>query len=192
MTTELKAYDGWLVHDRLKLMFEIDHKWFLPSRTPQSSPYLGYLPYQLGDFVGVMSEVTREATGNKFLDVGCGPGVKMAAATTLFGYESDGVEINMDMAIDAGRLTAATDSQIWVDDALAMPDGFYGDYDVLWLYRPFRDPLLETKLEDRIRNEMKPGAILAGGAWQTEAPEWSWRIVLDDWELRRGAWAKPA
>jgi hypothetical protein len=57
------------------------------------------------------------------------------------------------------------------------------------MYRPFRDRELQDRLEKKIFAEMKPGAILAGGAWENHPPN-DWEIVIDDWEIRRGAWQK--
>lgn len=184
----------------LQHLFDEDHKWFLPTLPKEPSPSLGYTPYQLADFIGVLAEITREANGNKFLDVGCGPGVKMKTAQFLFGYSADGVEINQDMAFAAASLNSAEDTDVWNEDALTAgtegprtADGAveldYSKYDVIWLYRPFRDQELESRLEQRIFAEMKDGAILAGGGWENRPPG-SWDIVVDDWDLRRGAYRK--
>jgi SAM-dependent methyltransferase len=184
----------------LQYLFEEDHKWFLPTRRTEPSPYLGYTPYQLADFIGVLSEITREASGNKFLDIGCGPGVKMKTAQFLFGYSVDGIEVNEDMAFAAATLNTAEDTDVWNEDALiAGTEGprtasgavelDYSRYDVIWLYRPFANPELESDLEQRIFAEMKEGAILAGGGWENRPPG-SWNIVVDDFDLNRGAYSK--
>jgi SAM-dependent methyltransferase len=174
--------------DSLKNMYDEDHKWFVPSLTKGDDPRLGYLPYQLSDFIAVLAEATAQAEGNRFIDIGCGPGVKMAVASLLFGYKCDGIEYNPDMAFRAGQIDVGDETDIWIDDALTSGIN-YGEYDVLWLYRPFRDASQEQQLEERIHSEMKEGAILAGGAWELKPPG-EWDIVVDDWECRRGAYKK--
>jgi hypothetical protein len=192
-TKELESELKFPVRDKLKFLFDLDSKWFLPSRTAQDDSRLGYIPYQLADFIGMMSEITRETSGDQFLDVGSGPGVKMSIAHQLFGYDVTGIEINFDMCVDAARANAAdTKADIWCDDALETPDGFYAVFDVIWLNRQFRDPELEQALEDRILEEAKPGAILASGYWLTDMPSIGWLPVVDDFDLRAGAWFKPA
>lgn len=150
---------------------------------------LPWMPFQAANFLGVMWDSVAEIDGSIFLDVGCGPGTKMRMATELFGMTSYGIEIDKSMADIAQPY-----GMVCAGDALKLPlhwAGVYGLADIIWLYRPFRDPEHEKKLEDLIIANMKPGAILAGGAWETEVPELGWQIVVDDWELRHGAWQKP-
>jgi trans-aconitate methyltransferase len=124
--------------------------------------------------------------GPRFLDVGCGPGTKMLLASRFFGLDAAGIEISPEMAG-----AAQAHGPVTTGDALQVPAGTYGQFDLIWLYRPFRDPELEEKLEARIMDEMKPGAILAGGAWEHCPADSRWHTVVDDWELRRGAWMRP-
>jgi SAM-dependent methyltransferase len=142
--------------------------------------------FQPGDFMSIMFECVPELKGRLFLDVGCGPGTKMQLARYFYGLDAEGIEINPVMAEEAALYGAVT-----IGDALSLPDGFYSAVDLVWMYRPFRDVKLERQLEDRVTTEMKPGAVLAGGAWETCPAERGWMPVLDDWELRRGAWQKP-
>ena len=167
----------------------IEHSWLMRNQVSHTSPMLGWMPFQLADFAAMMVDVVQEAEGTKFLDVGCGPGTKVAMARLLFGLDASGIEIDTKMALEAAFLL--TEGEVYNGDALYWDDGFYSQFDILWLYRPFRSADLETRLEDRIRTEMKPGAILAGGAWETPCPS-GWLTVVDDWELRRGAWRKPS
>lgn len=173
---------------RLRELAEIEHEWLMKGRAPHNRPTLGWMPYQLADFVAIMVDCVQAADGVRFLDVGCGPGTKMAAASLLFGLKTDGIELDTAMAMKAAFVN--TEGEVCNGDALYWDDGWYGDYDIIWLYRPFRDATLEKRLEDRIRFEMKPGAILAGGAWEAPCP-FSWIPIVDDWDTKRGAWAKP-
>jgi SAM-dependent methyltransferase len=147
--------------------------------------YLPFMPYQIADFTAVMVDVVAETTGPKFLDVGCGTGTKMVLARELFGLEPWGVEIDPDMAA-----RAANRGTVVPGDALNFPD--YRVFDIIWLYRPFRQPGFQRNLETLIRREMKPGAILAGGAWEMCPGDDGWSTIVDDWDdMRRGAWQKP-
>lgn len=151
------------------------------------SPTLPWMPFQPAEFLSIVFECVPEMKGREFLDVGCGPGTKALLARHFFGLAASGVEIDEKMA------SAASSNGIPVvrADALDLPDGAYSRCDLIWLYRPFRDAKLEDILERRIMSELKPGAILAGGAWENCPAESGWVPVVDDWELRRGAWMKP-
>lgn len=150
------------------------------------SPTNPWMPFQVADFLSIVFECVPEAAGYRFLDVGCGPGTKMLIASHFYGMDAAGIEIDPAMA-----RAARAHGSVVCGDALQAPPGAFGTWDVIWLYRPFRDRDLERQLEKRIMDEMKPGAILAGGGWETCPADRRWITVVDDWELRRGAWMKP-
>jgi SAM-dependent methyltransferase len=162
-----------------------EHEWF--AQGDPASPTLPWMPFQSADFLSIVFECVPELAGRNFLDVGCGPGTKMLLASHFYGLQAQGIEINSAMAA-----AAMPHGGVFPQDALEMAPGFYQSYDLIWLYRPFRGQELEEKLEQRIMTEMKPGAILAGGSWENCPSEHGWLPVVDDWELRRGAWMKPA
>lgn len=168
-------------------VMETEHKYLMhgdrlnPVRLP-------WMPFQPASFIGIMWDCMAEIDGDYFLDVGCGPGTKMEIARELFGMRPYGIELDGDMASLARHV-----GPVWQGDALkmfAVVDA-YAAADIIWLYRPFRAPEQERRLEERIIAHMKPGAILAGGAWETEVPALGWQTVVDDWEIRHGAWQKP-
>ena len=163
---------------------ETEHRWF--AQGDPKSPVLPWMPFQPADFLSFVFECVPELGGREFLDVGCGPGTKMLLAKHFFGLEPCGIEISETMSVAAEEHGA-----VRTGDALLAPEGVYENFDLIWLYRPFRDPELEDQLEKRIMGEMKPGAILAGGAWENCPADSRWIPVVDDWELRRGAWLKP-
>ena len=147
---------------------------------------LGWMPFQMADFVAIMIEVMREANGVTFCEVGSGIGTKMMIARELFGLSVIGVEYNKTLATISSQKHRGP---VWVGDALQYPFG-YGNYDIVWMYRCFRDVELQDQLEQKIYKEMRSGAILAGAALQ-HAPE-GWEIVVDDFDMgNRGAWKKP-
>lgn len=164
---------------------ETEAKWL--HQSDQSLPYSGWIPYQPADFLWITFECIPEMKGGReFLDVGCGPGTKMLLAKHFFGLEPCGIEIDVEMA-DAASVIGG----VRMGDALTVPEGIYENFDLIWMYRIFRDRELEEKLEARIMDEMKPGAILAGAEWEICPADHRWIPVVDDWEVRRGAWMKP-
>lgn len=165
---------------------ETEHRWL--KQGDPASPVLPWMPFQPAEFCSILFECVPEMTGAWFLDVGCGPGTKMLLARDLFGLEVHGIEINPVMGLVAGEAFGAG---VYTADALKMPPGFYAGYDLIWMYRPFRDRKLEEQLEARVMDEMKSGAILAGAHWEICPADHRWIPVFDDWEIRRGAWMKP-
>ena len=165
-------------------VMQTEAQWF--AQGDPKSPTTPWMPFQPADFLAIMFDCVAQMRGRVFLDVGCGPGTKMALAAKLYGLESWGIEISPAMAEAAEK-----HGNVVCADALKSAPGAYAYYDLIWLYRPFRDRNLEEQLEARIMDEMKPGAILAGGGWELCPPDHGWLTVVDDWELRRGAWMKP-
>jgi SAM-dependent methyltransferase len=163
---------------------QTEHQW-LKQGDPKS-PTLPWMPFQPAEFLSLLFDCVPEMTGREFCDIGCGPGTKMLLASHFYGLSAHGIEISPAMG-EAARVHGP----VLIADALSMAPGFYREYDLIWLYRPFRDTILEKQLEERVMDEMKPGAILAGGSWEIMPPERRWIPVVDDSELRRGAWMKP-
>jgi SAM-dependent methyltransferase len=179
---------------------ETEHKYLLhgPRHDPVVTPWM---PYQPADFIGILWECVPEMKGSFFLDVGCGPGTKMRIAQTLFGMNVRGVEINSDMADEARKYFNDPGAVVTGDALQLLPDYHPFDvFDLVWLYRPFRDPVSETRLEQKITDSMKPGAILAGSGWEIDPAGLGWQPIVDDCmyspdasaKIVRGAWQKPA
>jgi len=164
--------------------FEDEHDFNLQGA---DDTHLGWMPFQMADFIGIMSEVIRETNGVSFLEVGSGIGTKSMIAKYLFGLTTFGIEYSETLATVA---TQKHRGPVWVGDALTYPFG-YGSHDIIWMYRCFRDPGLQDALEQRIYNEAKPGAVFAGAALEN-TPE-GWLTIVDDIDAgNRGAWKKPS
>jgi ubiquinone/menaquinone biosynthesis C-methylase UbiE len=145
-----------------------------------------WMPFQIADFVAIMCEVMKETNGVGFLEVGSGIGTKSLIAKNMFGLMVAGIEYNESLATVSAQKYRVTP---WVGDALHYPYG-YSNYDIIWMYRCFRDPVLQEQLEQRIYREAKSGAIFAGAGLE-HVPE-GWSIVVDDIDIgNRGAWKKP-
>jgi SAM-dependent methyltransferase len=96
----------------------------------------------------------------RFLDVGCGGGTKVFGAASFF-ERAEGLEF------DSGYLAAAQwfldrvhapQTRVYQADAQTFEK--YGDYDVVYLYRPLRRDGDLANLEARIIEQVKPGTII--------------------------------
>ena len=180
---------------------EAAHLRFGDRYDPVTTPFM---PYQPADFVAILWECMEVLNIQPrsflhqpptFLDVGCGPGTKMQIAQVLFGLQAYGIEIDKDMAAAAEKLFP---QRVTAKDALDCSG--YDQYDLIWLYRPFRDRDKELALEQKIIDAMKPGAIIAGGSWDTNIPDLDDFVpVVDDTledpsgsgaQIWRGAWQR--
>lgn len=185
ITEEGKLRDYGAVQRVIREVAEDEAKYLLHGDR-HDPVYLPWMPFQWADFIALLAECVAEAEGDLFCDVGAGPGTKMRLARELFGLCADGVERDRELAMRAVR---ATNGVLTIADALDLPIETWALWDIIWMYRPFRDPDRERELEQRVYAGMKPGAIFAGGALEA-FPE-NWHIVVDDMDLKRGAWKKP-
>lgn len=96
----------------------------------------------------------------RFLDVGCGGGLKVLSALRYF-KEADGLDFQQSYVDIAQALlegAGATASNAFHADALTF-DG-YGDYDVIYFYRPIRDQEKIIEMERQIVDQVSEGTIL--------------------------------
>lgn len=96
----------------------------------------------------------------RFLDVGCGAGSKVLTATAAFDV-AHGFDFNaayVARAQDFLKRAAMDPTAVWQDDALTFDD--YGVYDVIYFYRPLKDPQLAARHEARVLEQARPGTIL--------------------------------
>lgn len=96
----------------------------------------------------------------RFLDVGCGGGLKVYSALRYF---DKGYGFDLDKGyVEAGQRFFAMDEEaeghIFENDALTFEG--YGDFDVIYFYRPISDEALLCDLERRIADNARPGTIL--------------------------------
>ncbi|MEX0312043.1 MAG: hypothetical protein AB3N17_17550 [Tateyamaria sp.] len=101
----------------------------------------------------------------RFLDVGSGGGTKVLAATTCFD-QCDGLEYEQDTVETGQRLLSILSPEtcrLMHGDATEF-DG-YGDYDVIYFYRPLADAEGALRMEGKMFEQAKPGTVLvvAGG-----------------------------
>ena len=110
--------------------------------------------------------LAMRAGPTRFLDIGCGGGLKILSAAQFFDV-CHGIEYDPGYAEAGARLMRTVeppehvrsgDLRVFEGDALAFED--YGAYDVLYFYRPIRLEEGMEALERRILDQARPGAIL--------------------------------
>ncbi len=91
----------------------------------------------------------------RFLDVGCGIGNILLVAEQygfdVFGFEKDEASCRVAMELLGKK-------QVQLADAWKFDN--YGDFDVIYFFRPLPEAGPQSKLERLIENSIKPGAIL--------------------------------
>ncbi len=125
----------------------------------------GDLPYPFTAFLRMMQGVRRLVlaqgrTTLSFLDVGCGAGLKLVQAAEFFDVVH-GFDFDPDRAAEAALLVERSrriNDRAFCDDALSFDR--YGDFDVIYAYKPLSDPDLLGQMERRILEQAKPGALL--------------------------------
>jgi len=162
----------------------LDHAWRADPAGHDDIKSTPWMPFEIHAFIALVAEALPELQGGKFLEVGCGIGTRMKVARDFFGLDVHGFDRVPEYVQQAKNL----DLDAWEADALEYEG--YGDYNVLWFNRPFRDQALQAQLEERVWGRMRSGAVVIC-ANLNEKPPPEWFIVLDDWEVRRGIWQKP-
>jgi SAM-dependent methyltransferase len=108
----------------------------------------------------VLSIVKPRTKQSRFLDVGCGVGMKVQLASHVFatahGLEFDQTYFNVAQRVRDATLSYGID--FFHGDALRFDD--FGSYDVVYLYRPMKDIEKQSELEDRIAANVKKDAIV--------------------------------
>lgn len=95
----------------------------------------------------------------RFLDVGCGGGVKVLMARAFF-ERCEGIELDPGYAEAARRLLAGLAPAARVHETDALTFEGYGDYEVVYFYKPIREPEPLRDLERRIAAQARPGTVL--------------------------------
>lgn len=146
------------VHRYLSPFAALDHQ--------QADGHHGDIPYNSSMFMERMQAARRLclAMGRKaplsFLDVGSGVSVKVLQAAEFF-ERAEGLEYEPELAAIGDRLVQGggyTGCRVRHGDALTF-DG-YGDFDVIYAYKPMHDMEMLSAMEARIVAQARPGTIL--------------------------------
>lgn len=104
--------------------------------------------------------VRGQAQSVRFLDVGCGGGLKVLSALRYFSH-ADGLDYQKSYVDSARTLLERAEvegARAFQADALTFDR--YGDYDVIYFYRPIQDQDKIIEMERRIIDQVAPGTIL--------------------------------
>lgn len=173
--------DPRVIRETLALAGRLEREWQRKiaetdrSRTP-------WMPFPVPAFVSLLIEALPYASGDRFLGIGGGIGTKEMLAREICGLDATEVEINEDYAAQAAALGVG----VTVGDAADYAG--YGEADIIWFNRVFRDPDLQSQLEKLVWDAMSPGAVIMCANLESPPPG---IVILDDWEIRRGIWLKP-
>lgn len=128
----------------------------LPSAGDDRTTY-GWIPFPSGAFVDMLLEsffLLKQDRTKKFLDVGSGIGTKLMLASVLF--DAHGIELSDEYIYQSELLGCKN-----VIKADALQFDRYGEFDLVYFYRPFRSDQMQKDFEARLGEMMKPGALLA-------------------------------
>lgn len=107
------------------------------------------------DYLGMEGENAEK--NFRFLDVGCGIGNILLVAEQ-YGFDVAGFE--KDEASCRFAKDILGKDRVWLADAWKFEN--YGEYDVVYFFRPLPEAGPQSKLEQLIEDSIKPGAILIG------------------------------
>ena len=137
----------------LKKAFYEMEKSLLPSEIDSGEKYSA-VPFSINNFLSLLIYAFHLLGKDKrFLEVGSGSGIKTAIAKTLF--DAQGIDINEEH-VEFGKKIG---SDIFHQDALTFDN--YSDYDLIYLFSPFKDDDLQKELEDRIHDQMRKETLIA-------------------------------
>ncbi len=117
-------------------------------------------------FFNLMTAVYRlhraqgRARPAQFIDVGCGGGTKVFGASSFFEI-CEGLEYDAGYVDHAQRWldkVGAPGCEIFCGDALDYAD--FGRFDVIYMYRPIKDRVLQVQLEGQIFAQARPDTII--------------------------------
>ena len=88
-----------------------------------------------------------DPTKSSFLDIGCGKGMCLKVAKDLGYQKAAGIDLDSDLLKIARKNMDKLKLNVDLFEANAMEFEHYGDYDVYYMYNPFRPPIIDTVIE---------------------------------------------
>ncbi|MBU4034185.1 MAG: class I SAM-dependent methyltransferase [Proteobacteria bacterium] len=132
---------------------------FVAMDTRQIFSQLGFVSAFLG-----LDQENPTTPSPRILDVGCGIGNVLVIAEQ-FGFDVYGIEKDEYPFRVAAKLIGEeriTQADIWTYEG-------YGEYEVIYYYRPFSGRVQQLRFEKLIEDSMKTGAILIANHKNSEA-----------------------
>ncbi len=148
----------------------VDAKW--AGHGAARPGWVGYLPYPAERFAQLIAAAAPFAAPRTFIDLGAGVGTKMLIAHAA-GLDVFGVDEDAELIEAAHQLGMP----VFRHDVRTAPVAGYG---VVYINHPLAGAQSEAALEQRVRAQLSPGAILisvhsqlpppAGAHWETLLP----------------------
>lgn len=173
------------IRELLDTVRQVDRKWQKKVDVPEK--YTPWMPADVAQYLVLLIEAVAEAPGEKFLEIGCGPGTKMLLArdaladmldVTGFDRVPEYVEAARELGLDAVEC-----------DAFDYPG--YNRADIVFFNRPFRDRDTQRELERMVYAKIRRGSVVICMNLENKPPSNKFLVITDDWEEgRRGVWLK--
>ena len=140
------------------------------------------LPFNNAEFLRMLKIIKKKMgdkfKNSKFLDVGCGFGMKCWLADCA-GLEAHGIDFCKDYVKWSGKIFDKSDVEISKKNALTYDK--YGEFDIIFAYQPIKNPINMAKLMKRIAEQMKVGTYFCGQVFN---------IIPALKEISDGVWQK--
>lgn len=115
-----------------------------------------YIQYEFEKLINVFRQVKKNLTfEKKFLEVGSGPGLNLLLAEEFLNVNPTGLEYNPELV-----KLSRTLHRFEIIEMDAMDFNNYDQYDIIYMWLPFKNEELEFKLEEKIFNQAKEGTFL--------------------------------
>jgi SAM-dependent methyltransferase len=146
---------------------KLEERWTPPADPGHS--FFDYSPLPLREFKDGIDTARNNTNGNRYLEVGCGIGTKLALMHHL-GWEVTGIDIYQPY-LDVARELCPEAKLICAD----MRDIQFFDADVVFMYRPGFTQEMEWALELWLADNIALGTIL----FLVPETEAFWRLGLE-------------
>lgn len=135
------------------------------ERVKIKTGYYGYIPLTPLRFISLIEEVSKILSKRaflsesiRFLEIGCGIGIKMNIAKEMLGIDLnqvEGIEVDSKMVKLSKYFTK---SKIHNIDAFDFKN--YSDFNIVYYYVPIANHEIECKLERLIEDNLKVGSFI--------------------------------
>lgn len=121
---------------------------------------------------------TLDLRVDSFIDLGCGPGNILISAHNLLGAQRlTGIEIDHNLVEQARTNTAELNAEIVEADLLTwLPEK--NDFDMVYMYEPFRDETARQRFLDHLGSWLRDGQYIFYQHVQGGLPQWLGRIEI--------------
>jgi hypothetical protein len=171
---------------------DLEEHWALAERRNVPDPELWrWSPGNFGEFSYMLALASPLAIIHMpdpmakvtFFEPGCGIGTKLKLAQDGYGLAASGIEINRDY-LAVCRQLSVTAARF---DLRAYRAIRWGQFDIVYTSRPFKDDRLNASFERYVQDTMRPGAVLI--AEFCGVKPYTWHCAYRrPW---RGVWRKP-